>query len=170
MSEKKQYSLADITTDLQLFSAEVAVHSLWYRDFFKDLEFTGLRFCELQDFSRWSPGVYETVICDTAKDSNNREFRSDEFFSDFYSRVWAADNIYKRINNSTASYYFHSFHPMQRIYVEDKYLTNHLFRHHKAKYMKYRGYSDEEIRAYFGEVSILNIQGYIYSDIWCITR
>jgi len=159
------YTKEYLDRDLIAFMSTVANYSIHYHNFFQDLYKTGLRFCELQDFSRWSIVNEKEIICDTAKDSLKRTFSRASFYTDFFERFISNDNIYLRINNSTASYFFYTFYPKKYCCIDNKRLTNHLYRHNFAKIVKTFNNDDEEVRIALGEKSIVNARSYINSVI-----
>jgi len=159
------YSAETLNNDLLSFSAFLSEKQFFYTNFLSMFYYTGLRFCEVQEFTRWSAPNENQLTVITAKGSYPRTFDNILLPAFFVSCVQDHTNPFKGINNQTAAFYFKTFFPKKQVRHDKKRLSTHLFRHNIAKQMFLAGSSRAEIKEFLGEKSILNSNNYIDSEL-----
>lgn len=159
------YTAEELNIDLLSFTAFLSEKQLYYTDFLSIFYNTGLRFCEVREFSRWSVANDNEVTVITAKGSNPRTFNKNLLPPFFITCIRENINPFKGINNQTAAYYFKTFYPKKQVRHDKKRLSTHLFRHNIAKQMFINGFSRSEIKEFLGEKSLLNSNNYIDSEL-----
>jgi hypothetical protein len=134
-------------------------------DMFTNFYNTGLRANEILQQNRWSITIDNKYLCDTEKNSLNRIFEESELTTMFVNGLKNNYNPYDFNSYSTCKIYFSRFLGLSGIYHDTKKLQLSLFRHNKAKLLHDKGMTDEQIKEYFGEVEIMNMRNYIYSEL-----
>lgn len=159
--------LSNFQLDLLLTDCleRVSVKDTLLFDLFTNCYNTGLRINELLELNRWSLLENDIYLCNTEKGSNNRQFTSNELTELFKNSIIHGFNCYEYNSYSTVNRYFSRYLAVTGIYHETKKMQLNLFRHNKAKLMHDLGFSDLEIKNYYGEVNIDNMRNYIYSEL-----
>ena len=160
------YSLEALQTDLQGFIFNIRTFNKRYASIF-DMQFkTGLRIGECVQSNRFifldSPN-FEII---TEKGSNNRIFTYtdfDPYFQDMYN---SEQYPFPYCSESVASYFFRHYFKYSQVFVGDKGITTHLFRHCLVKFWHKLGFDNTYIAEQLGEKDIKNIQIYIDSQIY----
>jgi site-specific recombinase XerD len=133
---------------------------------FDTLYRTGLRINELLEYERVSLIDIDTVQVITQKFSNPRIIPLSDF-NPIYIAHLASGQLPALIRSY--SYYsskmliYNSLHP--RLYIKNKQVTTHLFRHNYVKRLFDLGQTIEQISETIGEREPKNTLGYVYSQI-----
>ena len=163
------YTYAEMVTDVTNFIPSYKLIDQYLGLYFEVLAISGLRITELIETSRFTfqyPSGEPQCYVSTLKGSNARDFPASFFPSLFYEKVLANANYFTHVNASTISFQFKKYFPKKPIKHGDKNLTGSFFRHYFAKKMKNEGYTDLEIKMFFGEIDQRNMDNYIYSDLY----
>lgn len=160
------YSYLQLSLDVQNFLVLLESKDLVYYNFFQELNKFGFRFSELKRLDLWTRNNANSWIVPTLKGNNNRIINDVNLMPFTLNQLNSRNFVYTFINESSSSYCFKSFYPRIKVLHETKSLTNHLFRHFKAKKLHEQGQTDEFIQNYFGEIDIENMRNYIYSDLY----
>lgn len=160
------YTLEALQADLQGFVINIRTFNKRYASVF-DLQFkTGLRIGECVQPNRFvfldSPNF--KII--TEKGSNDRIFDKNEFdpyFQDMYNSV---QYPFPYCSESVASYFFRNYYKYSQVFVGDKGITTHLFRHCLVKFWHELGFDNAYIAENLGEKNVKNIQLYIDSKLF----
>lgn len=160
------YDLESLQTDLQAFIIKIRTFNKRYASIF-DLQFkTGLRIGECVQFNRFifldSPN-FEIV---TEKGSNNRIFTYTDFDSYFQDMYLLGQYPFPYCSESVASYFFRHYFKYSQVFVGDKGITTHLFRHCLIKFWHELGFDNAYIAENLGERDVKNIQLYIDSQLF----
>lgn len=160
------YSLEALQEDLQGFIFNIRAFNKRYASIF-DMQFkTGLRIGECVQPNRFvfldSP-QFEIV---TEKGSNNRIFNYTEF-DDYFQDMYKLEQYpFPYCSESVASYFFRNYYKYSQVFVGDKGITTHLFRHCLVKFWHELGFDDEYIAAQIGEREVKNVKLYINSQLY----
>lgn len=164
--EKIYLTLNDLNNNLNSVIAAAKSLSVAFNEFFSNLKFTGLRFSELKHTEKWYFDEKLNLFCPTLKGGMVRSNMQDIITPFLLDNIANDSHPFTHITNATACYWMFTFMPLKRIYHESKVISTHLFRHYVAKKMLNDGYSEEQIKYFFGEKDIGNMCNYIYSDLW----
>lgn len=140
---------------------DIFLHSL-----FETLFLTGLRAGEVLDFSRWTVTPEGNLTVQTQKNSSPRIFKPEELSSVFADVILTNNIQLIRFNYKYIQRLFNRFSTYPQIFVGNKQVSTHLFRHNKAKRMLVEGYTDIQIQSYLGEKDLKNALNYINSDVY----
>ena len=135
-------------------------------DFYYNLYNTGLRVNELQDASRWEITPAGDYLCSVQKGGVDRLFTSSELSTFFTSSLAYGLDVYRACRYSTASRYLNKVIWPLSLFVNDKSITTHLFRHNKIKQLANSGLTVPQIATYIGERDPQNIQGYLNAKVY----
>lgn len=160
------YELESLQSDLQAFIIKIRTFNKRYASIF-DLQFkTGLRIGECVQQNRFifldSPN-FEIV---TEKGSNNRIFTYTDFDSYFQDMYLLEEYPFHYCSESVASYFFRHYYKYSQVFVSDKGITTHLFRHCLVKFWHELGFDNAYIAENLGERDVKNIQLYIDSQLF----
>ncbi len=142
---------------------DIFLHAL-----FNTLYLTGLRAGEVIDFSRWSVDTAGNFTVLTEKNSNPRTFASDELDPLFADIITTQNTHLITFNYKYLQRTFNKFATYSQLFIGNKQVSTHLFRHNKAKRMILEGYTDTQIQSYLGEKDIKNALSYINSEVFTI--
>jgi site-specific recombinase XerD len=140
-------------------------HDIFLHALFETLYMTGLRAGEITDFSRWSVDSPDRLTVQTQKKSNPRSFAPEDL-SPVFADVLITQNT--RLINFNYKYLqrtFNRFALYPQLFIGNKQVSTHLFRHNKAKRLILEGYTDTQIQTYLGEKDLKNALSYINSEI-----
>jgi len=157
---------ADIDNTCNHLVNHTARFDIYSHIIFDTLYRTGLRINELLEYERITLIDIDTVQVITQKFSNPRLIPLSDFNSIFISHL-ASGSLHTLIRSY--SYYsskiliYNSLFP--RLYIKNKQVTTHLFRHNYVKKLFEEGQSIEEISEIIGERESKNTMGYVYSQI-----
>lgn len=160
------YSLEALQEDLQGFIFTIRAFNKRYASIF-DMQFkTGLRIGECVQPNRFvfldSP-QFKIV---TEKGSNDRIFNYTDF-DDYFKDMYLLEQYpFPYCSESVASYFFRHYYKYSQVYVGDKGITTHLFRHCLVKFWHELGFDDAYIAEQLGEVDVKNIKLYIDSQLY----
>lgn len=160
------YSLEALQEDLQGFIFNIRAFNKRYASIF-DMQFkTGLRIGECVQPNRFvfldSPNF--KII--TEKGSNDRIFDYTEF-DDYFRDMYVLEQYpFPYCSESVASYFFRQYYKYSQVFVGDKGITTHLFRHCLVKFWHELGFDDEYIAAQIGEREVKNVKLYINSQLY----
>jgi len=125
----------------------------------------GFRWIEVFQLSRWKDYNDNEYELDTAKKSNNRLIKKIEVIDSFKTLINSNDQIIMQFGYMSMRRYFKQYSFYSNLSVGNKPLALHSFRYNRARLMKEAGYSDNDIKNWFGEVEQSNMDRYIYSNI-----
>ncbi len=162
----RELTYEELNESLIDFLLRIHSFDFYLHDFFSNQFQTGIRYIELYELIRWSYIDDNQIILNTAKDSYDRTFTSNDITFPFYESIITGEFLYNTCAYTTTSRYFKRYYRWPGVYVGTKSLSTHIFRHHKAKQLKHEGLTDLEIQLYFGEKDLKNVQTYIYSQIF----
>ena len=135
------------------------------KSFFSDLFYTGCRWIDLFETSRWSDYSTELYKLQPAK-SNNPRYILKSICSTQLKALIENENSqnnychYSRVRRCFAANFMYP-----SAYVGSKDVALHIFRHCFAKSLHEEGYTDEQIANIMGETDVANARTYIYSTI-----
>lgn len=161
-----QYELESLQEDLQAFIVNIRVFNKRYASIF-DMQFkTGLRIGECVQPNRF-------VILDspqfkiiTEKGSVDRIFNYKDF-DDYFKDMYLSNQYpFPYCSVSVASYFFRRYYKYSQVFVGDKGITTHLFRHCIVKFWHELGFDDEYIAEQIGEKEVKNVKLYINSKLY----
>ena len=160
------YNLQDLQNDLQVFVINMRSFNKRYASIF-DMQFkTGLRIGECVQHNRFvfldSP--HFKII--TEKGSNDRIFNYKDFDAYFQDMYLLEQYPFPYCSESVASYFFRHYYKYSQVYVENKGITTHLFRHCIVKFWHELGFDNEYIAEQLGEKDVKNIKLYINSKLY----
>ena len=160
------YSLEALQEDLQGFIFKIRAFNKRYASIF-DMQFkTGLRIGECVQHNRFVFLDSQQFKIITEKGSNDRIFNYtdfDDYFKDMYLSV---QYPFPFCSVSVASYFFRHYYKYSQVYVGDKGITTHLFRHCLVKFWHELGFDDLYIAEQLGEKDVKNIKLYIDSQLY----
>ncbi len=125
----------------------------------------GFRWVEVYELSRWFDESRRDYTVVTAKKGNIRKIDKMYVNSYFKTLIASTDDVVYQFRYMSMRRYFKQFSNYSNLAVGNKPLALHSFRHNRARIMKSQGYSDLEIKVYFGEIEQTNMDKYIYSII-----
>jgi site-specific recombinase XerD len=140
---------------------DIFLHAL-----FDTLYKTGLRAGEVLNFSLWSVDSPDSLTVQTQKNSIPRTFAPDEL-SPVFADVLLTQNT--RLINYNYKYLqriFRRFAPYPQLFIGNKQVSTHLFRHNKAKRLILEGCTDTQIQTYLGEKDLKNALVYVNSEVY----
>ena len=160
------YSLESLQTDLQAFIIRMRTFNKRYASIY-DMQFkTGLRIGECVQANRFifldSPKF--KIIAE--KGSNVRIFDYTEFDPYFQDMYLKGQYPFPYCSESVASYFFRHYYKYSQVFVGDKGITTHLFRHCIIKFWHQFGFDNMYIAENIGEKDVKNIQLYIDSKLF----
>ena len=160
------YSLESLQTDLQAFIIRMRTFNKRYASIY-DMQFkTGLRIGECVQANRFifldSPKF--KIIAE--KGSNDRIFNYTEFDHYFQDMYLLGQYPFPYCSESVASYFFRHYYKYSQVFVGDKGITTHLFRHCIIKFWHQFGFDNMYIAENIGEKDVKNIQLYIDSKLF----
>jgi integrase len=193
----KTFTFTELETLLLQLLANAEKHDVFIYSIIHTQFLTGLRINEVLEYNRWSVSVdisnifgdsgffkpnffeiqsldyikfnnYETYTVKTEKKSNDRSFNYDELNNIFADCLKNNTTYILPQNYRYISRAFRKLLPITNIYIGNKPVNTHIFRHYKAKQLKNKGYTDEQIKDYLGEKDLKNAQTYINSEIYTI--
>lgn len=164
------YNFQSLQSDLQGFLATIERISATYHLAFSVQFFTGCRFNELRQISRFSIIDSTQYTLQPQKGNNVRILPLNLLPPDFVAMIQTQSDYFEGLTQSTASYYFRSFYYNKRIFHDNKQLTTNLFRHNYCKYLHNAGYSILQIAFDLGERDQKNAENYIFSDLYYTSR
>ena len=141
-------------------------YDIFLHSVFETLFLTGLRAGEVVDFSRWSADSYGNLIVQTQKNSNPRTFEITDISPVFADVILTGNTQLINFNYKYLQRSFRRFADYPQLFVGNKQVSTHLFRHNKAKRLFVAGYTETEIQNYLGEKDLKNALAYINSDIY----
>lgn len=160
------YSLEALQTDLQGFIFNIRVFNKRYASIF-DMQFkTGLRIGECVQPSRFVFLDDPNFKIITEKGSIDRIFDYTEFDNYFQDMYLLEQYPFPYCSESVASYFFRHYFKYSQVFVGDKGITTHLFRHCIVKFWHELGFDDAYIAEQLGEVDVKNIKLYIDSQLY----
>jgi len=133
---------------------------------FETLYNTGLRINELIDYSRLNLVDTNSILVQTQKFSNPRLIDIVYFNGTYFSNF-----ITGNLKNFIRSYSYYCDKLItynfeySKLFVLDKHITTHIFRHNYVKKLYASGFTITEISAIIGERENKNTEGYINSII-----
>ena len=160
------YSLEDLQNDLQVFVINMRYFNKRYASIF-DMQFkTGLRIGECVQPSRFVFLDLPHFKIITEKGSNDRIFNYTDFDAYFQDMYLLDQYPFPYCSESVASYFFRHYYKYSQVYVGDKGITTHLFRHCIVKFWHELGFDDAYIAEQLGEKDVKNIKLYINSKLY----
>lgn len=160
------YELESLQTDLQAFIIKIRTFNKRYASVF-DLQFkTGLRIGECVQANRFVFLDTPNFKIITEKGSNDRIFNNtdfDDYFQDMYNLT---EYPFPYCSVSVASYFFRNYYKYSQVFVGDKGITTHLFRHCLVKFWHELAFDDAYIAEQLGEVDVKNVKLYIDSQLF----
>ena len=164
----QEYNLELLQDDLQLFKSRIASFNACYSSIYNTLFKYGFRISEVTDQSRWDISNLPFIIINTEKKSNNRIINISDL--DDYAKTALNAGFFPYTNTSAkvASYFMKNYYNRKAMYVENKLVTTHLFRHYAIKFWYEIGWSVTQISEFIGEVDEKNTIGYINSKLYYI--
>lgn len=135
---------------------------------FHTLYLTGCRYAELVHPENWSVIDDNNLSLQPAKKNNIRLFKASEIDDLFLTCL---QNNYNIFAIKSYTYYLRTLNRLggiSDVYVKNKGISLHIFRHYKARILKEQGKTDLQIQQYLGERSLNSAKHYIYSTIYRI--
>jgi len=142
------------------------IFDLTLYDFALNLYNTGVRVMELKEFERWSKINESTYKLDTEKGSDDRIFDVSKLTETLINAINSGIPCYNHFSYSQFIFYWNRFFPESLIRIGNWQLASHTYRYNKARLLHDSGWTDEQIRIYFGEIEIKNVLTYIYGVIY----
>lgn len=134
--------------------------------YFNTMFLTGARFGDVYDYSRWSVVDSERISLMPQKGNNLRTFFNIDIDAYLLNSIQNNYDFSNMISYSNSLIWFKRFSPEPNLMVKNKPVLTHLFRHIKAKELSANGYTDGQIKTYFGQSKIASTQAYIYSQVY----
>jgi len=157
-------------TEIENCCRSIVAHSKLYDVYsyivFDSLYRTGLRINELLEYSRISIIDIDSVLVETQKFSNPRIISISDF-----NPIFIAHHATGTLPSLIRSYAYYTEKMLlynqlfNRLYINTKRISTHLFRHNYVKKLYSNGFSIPEISNVIGEKVDKNTLGYIHSQI-----
>ena len=120
-----------------------------------------LRACEAWDYSQPTG-----IIIPLSKGQSTRTLDPTYYQPESYFNSLSQYEFFKYVNSSTANLLFAKYLGYKVYLGTGKSLGTYIFRHARIKALAASGQTPQEIAAYFGEINVNNINGYINSQLF----
>ena len=134
--------------------------------FFNTSFMTGCRWIELYEFDRWTNLGGGIRQLQPAKGNAPRLIPEEWLAEGFIHTLDGPANYWEVCRYSTIRRYVARFGLYKNLMCGDKEISDHVFRHYFIKDLADQGMTAEEIGDLIGELEVLNVQGYINSDLY----
>ncbi len=125
---------------------------------------TGCRRDEALDYTRWAYNGVDTITLTPLKGNSERSFLASALPTNFANHIIAGTNPFPTVRSGKIDYMFKQY-IYQTLWLTDKRLQSHAFRHMYCKRLYALGYTYDQIRIELGETNLSVAQGYVNSLI-----
>jgi hypothetical protein len=147
----------------------VLLSSRYYGDllaFFQTIYYTGCRWIELYELSRWTYDGLRGYTVQCAKGSTTRYIDEANVAEFIKTKIANGDQINPNSRYNSMSIYAERFALFPHLRCKDKEISLHIFRHNLVKKLYDLGYTPEMIGVIIGEIDVKNVNIYVNSQIY----
>ncbi len=126
----------------------------------------GFRIMEVKDLHNWTDNLDGTITAPTSKLGDPRTIQKADLPQLAVTSIETQTPLLFRRSYSSYERLFNRLAPVKKLWVGDKPIGSHVFRHNRMKQLHLGGMSYEDIRVLFGLQNVSVVTNYVASEIW----